>query len=88
LTNTTIQKLLNRHVERPATLVSWVAAPALIDRQTAKHLIGVDDEILDEIIAAGGADLVESNGDTLIDKATLREFWEIFWELPQYLPAV
>jgi hypothetical protein len=87
LTDTTIQKLLNRHVERPATLVSWAAAPALIDRETAQYLIGVDEQILDEIITAGGVDLVERNGDTLIDKATLREFWEIFWELPQYLPA-
>jgi hypothetical protein len=81
---TTLQQ---RHLERPATLVAWVAAPALITCAMAQQLLGVDENTLQAIIAAGGVDLVQRNGSTLLDKASLREFWEIYWELPAYLAA-
>lgn len=68
-------------------MVAWVSAPPLVDRQTAAYLLGVDDQVVQQIIDAGGVELVDRADGTLIDKASLREFWEIYWELPDYVPA-
>jgi hypothetical protein len=71
--------------QQPAGMVAWATAPQLIDRQTAAYLCGVDVETIQQIIDANGVELVDAeNGDCLIDRASLREFWEICTELPSY----
>ncbi len=66
---------------RPATLVDWYAAPKLVTVDQSSFLCGVSQVVIQEIIEAGGVELVESDGEILIDKASLREYWEIYWEL-------
>ncbi len=66
---------------RRATLVDWYAAPALVTVDQSSFLCGISTDAVHEIMDTGGVDLVEQDGDVLIDKASLREFWEIYWEL-------
>ena len=65
-------------VRRPASLVDWSTAPQLVPMARAAFLLGVDRAVIDEIVSLGGVDAVERDGQTLIDKASLREFWELY----------
>lgn len=72
--------------QQPAGLVAWATAPKLIDKRTAAYLCGVDVETIQQIIDANGVELVDiENGESLIDRVSLREFWEIYTELPSYM---
>ncbi len=66
---------------RPATLVDWAVSPELVTVDQSAFLLGVDVATMRAIIDAGGVDLVERGEDTLIDLATLRAYWETYWEL-------
>ena len=65
---------------RPASLVDWSTAPQLVPMARAAFLLGLDVAAIDEIVSLGGVDAVDRDGETLIDKASLREFWELYHE--------
>jgi hypothetical protein len=64
--------------ERPASLVDWSMVSEWITIDLAAFLIGVDAATIDEIIDLAGVDAMERDGETLIDRESLREFWDIY----------
>ena len=71
---------MNTTQQRPATLVDWYAAPELVTVDQSSFLCGISLDAIKEIIDTGGVYTVEQGKELLIDKASLREFWEIYWE--------
>ena len=67
--------------QRRSTLVDWYAAPELVTVDQSSFLCGLSPDAIQEIMDTGGVDMVEKGEEVLIDKASLREFWEIYWEL-------
>jgi len=72
---------------RPATLVDWISAPDRLSIAQAAFLVGQSANQIEEWINTGAVDAWDgAAGETLVDKASLREFWEMVWELDEYLP--
>ena len=73
----------NQHDATTAGRDGGLGTGATADRQA--YLCGVDVETIQQIIDANDVELVDAeNSDCLIDRASLREFWEICTELPSY----
>jgi hypothetical protein len=72
---------------RPATLVDWITYPDRLSVEQAAFLVGRPIAEIDEWINTAAVDAWDgANGATLIDKVSLRELWELLWELNDYLP--
>jgi len=63
---------------RPASLVDWSTAPQWVSVDFAAFLVGVDVERIHEIVMLAGVDAIDRNGETLIDRDSLREFWDLY----------
>lgn len=75
-------------IRRPATLVDWVSYPDRLTFDQAAFLVGQPVEQVAEWANTAAVDAWDGpDGSTLIDKASLREFWEIYWELADYMPG-
>lgn len=74
-------------IARPATLVDWAMAPDLLGVAIAARLVGRTEADIWQVIEQGGVETIGDNGAVLIDKRSLREFWEIVCELGDYVPA-
>jgi len=70
---------MNTH--RPASLVDWSFSPRLLPVARAAFLLGRDEATIQEIVELGGVDVVEQDGQTLIDRDSLREFWDVYHDL-------
>lgn len=66
---------------RPVSLGDWSTAPEWVDVDLAAFLLDVDVATVDEIIDMAGVDAIERDGETLIDRESLREFWEIYHDV-------
>ena len=74
-------------VPRPATMVDWLSYPDRLSMSQAAFLVGRPVTQIDEWVTAGAVDAWDgAAGETLVDKASLREFWEMYWEINDYLP--
>lgn len=72
---------------RPATMVDWLSYPDRLTLNQAAFLVGRPASQIEEWVDTAAVDAWDgSDGETLIDKASLREFWEIYWEINDYLP--
>jgi hypothetical protein len=85
--NGTMQNLVA--VARPATMVDWLSYPDRLSMTQAAFLVGRPVAEIEEWINTGAVDAWDgADGATQVDKASLREFWELVWELDDYcLPA-
>ena len=63
---------------RLSTMVDWDGAPDLVSIPVAAFLMGVDAVVINHLIDMAGVDAVDRDGETLIVKASLIEFWEIY----------
>lgn len=63
---------------RLSTMVDWDGAPDLVSVPVAAFLMGVDVHVIDHLIDMAGVDAVDRDGETLVVKATLLEFREIY----------
>lgn len=74
---------------RPATLVDWISYPDRLSMSQAAFLVGRPVAEIEEWVETAAVDAWDgANGETLVDKASLREFWEMYWEIDDYcLPA-
>ena len=61
-----------------STTVDWDGAPDLVTVPVAAFLMGVDVHVIDHLIDMAGVDAVDRDGETLVVKATLLEFREIY----------
>ncbi len=61
-----------------STMVDWDGAPDLVTVPVAASLMGVDVHVIDHLIDMAGVDAVDRDGETLVVKATLLEFREIY----------
>lgn len=64
-------------VIRPASLVDWSMAPQWVAVDFAAFLVGVAADVVQEWIDQGLVEADERSGVTLVERASLREFWEI-----------
>jgi hypothetical protein len=72
---------------RPATLVDWISYPDRLRMEQAAFLVGRPVAEIEEWVDTAAVDAWDgAAGETLVDKASLREFWELFWEIDDYLP--
>lgn len=74
---------------RPATLVDWISYPDRLSMEQAAFLVGQPEGQIEEWINTGAVDAWDgADGSPQVDKASLREFWELVWEIDDYcLPA-
>jgi len=74
-------------VARPATLVDWLSYPDRLSMSQAAFLVGRPVAQIEEWVNTAAVDAWDAaDGGTLVDKASLREFWEMYWEINDYLP--
>ena len=72
---------------RPATLVDWLSYPDRLSMSQAAFLVGRPVAQIEEWVNTAAVDAWDAaDGGTLVDKASLREFWEMYWEINDYLP--
>lgn len=72
---------------RPATLVDWISYPERLSIEQAAFLVGQPEDQIEEWIETGAVDSWDdTDGSTQVDKASLREFWELVWEIGDYYP--
>jgi hypothetical protein len=64
-------------VQRPASLVDWSMAPAWVAVDNAAFLVGMAAEVVQDWIDQGLVEADDRSGVTLVERASLREFWEI-----------
>lgn len=70
-----------KDMQKPATLIDWIAAPDWVTVVDAARLTGYHISTLDGLIETGAVEAKESGGKTLIETKTLREFTELAYEL-------
>jgi hypothetical protein len=68
-------------MDRPATLVDWIAAPDWVTLLDAARLTGYNVSTLLGFIESGAVEAMETDGGTLIHTQSLREFTELAYEL-------
>lgn len=63
---------------RPATLVDWISYPDRLSMEQAAFLVGRSVTEIEEWVLTAAVDAWDgAEGETLVDKASLREFWEL-----------
>lgn len=63
---------------RPASLVDWSMSPAWVTVDQAAFLTGLKpDVIYEELIGQAGVETIDLADAILIDRNSLRDFWEI-----------
>ena len=72
---------LSPDFRRPASLADWLTAPDRLSVDQSAFLVGVDAQLIDDWVNTGAVDAFDApDGSTLIDKASLREFWDLVHE--------
>lgn len=66
--------------KRPASLVDWSMSSQWVDVDFAAYLLGVDTSLINELVSLAGVEAVERDGEMLIERDSLREFWDLYHE--------
>jgi hypothetical protein len=70
-------------------MVDWISYPDRLSMKQAAFLVGRPVDEIEEWVNTGAVDAWDGvDGSTLVDKASLREFWELYWEIDDYLLPV
>jgi hypothetical protein len=62
-------------------MVDWLSYPERLSVDQAAFLVGVPTDLIEGWITTGGVDAFDgAQGETLVDKMSLREFWDLVHE--------
>ena len=80
-TMTMVRTMDDLGFRRPASLADWLTYPDRLSVEQSAFLVGVSTDLVENWIDTGAVDAFDApDGSTLVDKASLREFWDLVHE--------